>query len=138
MLLANNIRDMFKVRHIEGEEDDAFDDLPIADYVRRDDSFVLLAMLREYVDDLGTHSQWLAIDANEKTIVLRMIAHFAIGISDGIAKVQAKRDPANNAAVNLTLPVMPMDLVKMRSSTFIFEVIEPRKAQLQATAWTDD
>jgi hypothetical protein len=33
---------------------------------------------------------------------------------------------------------MSMDLVKMRSSTFISEVIEPRKAQLQATAWTDD
>jgi len=31
-----------------------------------------------------------------------------------------------------------MDLVKMRSSTFISEVIELRKAQLQATAWTDD
>ncbi len=33
---------------------------------------------------------------------------------------------------------MPMDLVKMRSSTFISEVIEPRKAQVQATTWTDD
>ncbi|CAK9194682.1 unnamed protein product [Sphagnum troendelagicum] len=33
---------------------------------------------------------------------------------------------------------MPMDLVKMRSSTFISKVIEPRKAQLQTIAWTDD
>jgi len=31
-----------------------------------------------------------------------------------------------------------MDLVKMRSSTFISKVIEPRKAQLQTTAWTDE
>jgi hypothetical protein len=29
---------------------------------------------------------------------------------------------------------MPMDLVKMWSSTFISEVIEPRKVELQATA----
>jgi hypothetical protein len=73
VLLAKDICDMFKVRHIEDEEDSAFDDLPIADYVRRDDSFVLLATLCEYVDDLGTHAQahWLAIDANEKRIVLR-------------------------------------------------------------------
>jgi hypothetical protein len=67
-----------------------------------------------------------------------MIARFAIGLSNGIAKVEAERDSANNATVDLAPPVMSMDLVKMRSSTFISEVIEPRKAQLQATAWTDD
>ncbi len=138
VLLANDIRDMFKVRHIDDEADNAIDDLPIADYVRRNNSFV--ATLREYVDDLGTRAQahWLAIDANEKTIVLETIAQYTIGLSDGIIKVEAKRDPANNAAINLAPLVMPMDLVKMRSSTFISEVIEPRKAQLQATAWTDD
>jgi hypothetical protein len=59
-----------------------------------------------------------------------MIARFAIGLSDGIAKVEAERDSANNAAVDLAPPVMSMDLVKMRSSTFISKVIEPRKAQL--------
>jgi hypothetical protein len=57
VLLANDIRDMFKVRHINNEADNAFDDLPIADYVRRDNSFMLLATLREYVDDLGTRAQ---------------------------------------------------------------------------------
>ncbi|CAK9874001.1 unnamed protein product [Sphagnum jensenii] len=33
---------------------------------------------------------------------------------------------------------MPMDLIKRRSSTFISELTELRKAQLQATTWTDD
>jgi hypothetical protein len=63
-----------------------------------------------------------------------MIAQFAIGLSDGIAKVEAERDPTNNATVNLAPLVMPMDLIKMRSSTFISKVIEPHKAQLQAIA----
>jgi hypothetical protein len=110
VLLANDIRDMFKVRHIDDEADNAFDDLLIADYVRRNNSFVLLTTLREYVDDLGTRTQahWLAIDGNEKTI-----AQFAIGLSDGIAKVEVERDPANNAAIDLAPLVMPMDLVKM-------------------------
>ncbi len=140
MLFANDIRDIFKVCHIENKKDGAFDDLPIADYVHKDDSFVLLATLRNYIDNLGTRVQvhWLAINTNEKTIVLRMIACFTIGISDGIAKVEAKRNPANNMVVDLTPPVMPMDLVNMRSSTFISKVIEPRKAQLKATAWSDD
>ncbi|CAK9276987.1 unnamed protein product [Sphagnum jensenii] len=124
VLLANDIRDMFKVRHIDDEADNAFDDLPIIDYVRRDNSFVLLATLREYVNDLEMRAQayWLAIDANEKISVLQTIAQFAIGLSDGIAKVEAERDPTNNAAVDLAPLVMPMDLVKMRSSTFISEV----------------
>jgi hypothetical protein len=140
VLFANDIHNMFKVRYIEDEEDGAFDDLSIVDYVRRDDSFMLLVTLREYIDDLGTRAQahWLAIDANKKTIILQTIDRFAIGISDGIAKVEAEHDPANNAAVDLASPVMPMNLVKMRSSTFISEVIEPRKAQLRAIAWTDD
>ncbi len=91
---------------------------------------MLLATLREYVDDLETRAQahWLAIDANEKTIVLQTITQFAIGLSDSIAKVEAERDPTNNAAVDLVPLIMPMDLIKMRSSTFISEVIEPRKA----------
>jgi len=140
VLLANDIRDMFKVRHIDDEADGTFDDLPIANYMCRDDSFVLLVTLRKYVDDLGTcvQAHLLVIDANEKMIILQTIARFAIDLSDSIAKVEAERDPTNNAAIDLAPPVMPMDLVKMRSSTFISEVIEPRKAQLQATAWTDD
>jgi hypothetical protein len=131
---------MFKVRHINDEVDNAFNDLPIVDYVRRDNSFMLLATLREYVDDLGTRAQahWLAIDANEKTIVLETIAQFTIGLSNGIIKVEVERDPANNATIDLAPLVMLMDLIKMRSSTFISEVIELRKAQLQATAWTDN
>ncbi len=130
MLLANDIRDMFKVRHINDEADNTFDNLPITDYVRRDNSFVLLVTLCEYVDNFKTCAQayWLAIDANEKTIVLQTIAQFTIGLSNGIAKVEAECDPANNAVVDLVPLVMPMDLVKMRSSTFISKVIEPCKA----------
>jgi len=45
------------VCHIDDEADNAFDDLPIVDYVRRDNSFVLLATLREYVDDFGMRAQ---------------------------------------------------------------------------------
>ncbi|CAM6023710.1 unnamed protein product [Sphagnum balticum] len=140
VLLTNDIHDMFKVRHIDDEVDNAFDDLLIADYVRRDNSFVLLVTLCGYVDDLGTRAQahWLAIDTNEKTIVLETIAQFVIGLSDDIIKVEAERDRANNVAIDLASLVMPMDFVKMQSSTFISEVIEPRKAQLQAIAWTDD
>jgi hypothetical protein len=53
------------------------------------------------------------INTNERTIVLRTIARFVIGISNDIAKVKAERDLANNAIVNLAPPLMPMDLVKM-------------------------
>jgi hypothetical protein len=57
VLLTNDIRDMFKVGHIDDEADIAFDNLPITDYVRRENLFVLLATLREYVDNMGTCAQ---------------------------------------------------------------------------------
>ncbi|CAK9863424.1 unnamed protein product [Sphagnum jensenii] len=135
-LLADDIRDMLAVRDV----DDEFDNLPFVDYVRRDNNFVLLTKLREYVDDLGTRAKqhWLAIDANEQMIVLQTIGRFAIGILNRIATVEAERDPTNNAADNLEPPVMPKDLVAMRSAKFISDVIEPRKEHLHATAWTDD
>jgi hypothetical protein len=89
VLLANDIRNMLKVCHIDDETDSAFDDLPITDYMCWDDSFVLLATLCKYVDDLRMRVQahWLANNANEKTIVVQMIARFGIDVSDGIAKV---------------------------------------------------
>jgi len=34
VLLANDIRDMFKVCHIDDEADNAFDNLPITNYMR--------------------------------------------------------------------------------------------------------
>jgi hypothetical protein len=48
VLLTNDIRDMFKVRHIDDEADITFDNLPITDYVRRNNLFVLLATLRDF------------------------------------------------------------------------------------------
>jgi hypothetical protein len=136
VLFTNDIRDMSKVRHIKNEEDGVFYDLPIADSECRDNSFVLMVTLREYVDHLNMRAQvhWLAIDTYEKIIVLWTIARFSIGISNGITKVEVECDPANNAAIDLAPSVMPIDLVKMRSLMFISEVIEPRKAQLQVTA----
>jgi hypothetical protein len=138
-LLAEEISDMFGIRNVNDDEEE-FDNLAIADFVRWDDSFVLLTKIRDYADDLGSRAKehWLAIDANEQKRVMETIALFTIGISNSIAAVEAERDPANNAAVDLAPPVMPKELVTMRSATFISEVIVPRKEQLQATAWSDD
>ena len=44
----------------------------------------------------------------------------------------------NNPSMELAPPIMPHDLVKMRPATFISEIIEPRKPQLEATSWTAD
>ncbi|CAK9218615.1 unnamed protein product [Sphagnum troendelagicum] len=70
--------------------------------------------------------------------VLQTIARFGIGISNSIAAIEAERDRANNPSDDLASPVMLKELVTMRSSTFITDIIEPLKEQLQANAWTAD
>ncbi|KAH9180189.1 hypothetical protein AeNC1_017167, partial [Aphanomyces euteiches] len=137
--LVSDIRELFSVHQIVDDEDD-FENMSVDDYVRRDGSFVLLTNLHEYVKDLGSRAQehWAAIDDNERKNLQRTIARFAIGMSDRIAAVEAERSPANNAAIDLAPPVLPKDLVKIRSAVFIAKVIEPRKAHLQATAWTEE
>jgi hypothetical protein len=67
-----------------------------------------------------------------------MIARFAIGISNDITKVEVECDPTNKAAVDLVPPVMPMDPVKMRSLTFISEVIKSRNVATLALARDQD
>ncbi|ETW07419.1 hypothetical protein H310_01942 [Aphanomyces invadans] len=139
VVLADEIADLFKVCRIAYCEGD-FDDLPVNTYMQRNQSIVLIASLRFYVEDLGSRVRvhWEMLDYIEQSQVFRTIGLFAISITDGIRQVEAERDPMNNPSIELAPPIMPHDLVKMRPVTFISEVLEPRKPQLEATSWTAD
>ncbi|ETW06964.1 hypothetical protein H310_03067 [Aphanomyces invadans] len=139
VVLADEIADLFKVSRIADCEGD-FVDLPDNTYAQRNQSIALIESLRDYVEDLGSRARvhWEKLDNIEQSQVFRTIGLFAIGITDGIRQVEAERDPMNNPSIELAPPIMPYDLVKMRPATFISEVLEPRKPQLEATFWTAD
>jgi hypothetical protein len=66
--------------------------------------------------------------------VLRQIGGYALRLVNGLSVVQAERDYRNNAAAELAPAVLPQQLAKMRTSTFIEEVLNPRRDMMIA-AW---
>jgi hypothetical protein len=48
--------------------------------------------------------------------------------------VRAERDYRNNVAAHLALPVFPQQLINMRTSKFIEEVLDPRR-EMMIAAW---
>jgi hypothetical protein len=80
---------------------------------------------------------FLVLDATNQTSILKEIAHFRLKLVQGILAIQAKRDPNNEAALNLTLPVMPFQLVEMAPCDFIDSILDPYRSQL-AKFWPDE
>ena len=72
---------MFTVSRIADYEGD-FNDLPVNAYVQRDQTIVLIASLRDYVEDLGSRARVHGekLDRIEQAQVFRTIGLFAIGI----------------------------------------------------------
>ncbi|RHY29182.1 hypothetical protein DYB32_005359 [Aphanomyces invadans] len=106
VVLDDEIADLFKVCRIADCEGN-FDDLPVNTYVLRNQSIVLIASLRDYVEDLGSHARvhWEKLDNIEQSQVFKTIGLFAIGITDGIRQVEAERDPMNNPSIELAPPI---------------------------------
>jgi hypothetical protein len=80
---------------------------------------------------------FLGLDAADKTLILKEIAHFRLKLVQGILAIQAKRDSNNEAILDLAPPVMPVQLVEMASCDFIDLVFDPYRSQL-AKFWPDE
>ncbi len=65
----------------------------------------------------------------------RKIGLFALKLVDGISQVQAERDSDNNVALKVAPPVMPSELVLMRSNRFNKLVLDPYRLHI-AKFWT--
>ncbi len=89
-----------------------------------------------HVKDQGTWVKdlYLSLDKNDQFDLLREIALYALHLVSGLSIVQAERDFRNNAVAELAPPVFPQQLIKMRTSKFIEDVLDPRREMLMA-AW---
>ncbi len=89
-----------------------------------------------HVKDRGTWVKdlYLSLDKNDQLDLLREIALYALHLVSGLSIVQAEHDFRNNAAAKLAPPVFPQQLIKMRTSKFIEDVLDPRREMLMA-AW---
>jgi hypothetical protein len=89
-----------------------------------------------HVKDQGTWVKdlYLSLDKNDQLDLLREIALYALHLVSGLSIVQVERDFRNNTAAELASPVFPQQLIKMRTSKFIEDVLDPRREMLMA-AW---
>ncbi len=87
-----------------------------------------------HVKDQGTWVKdlYLSLDQGDQLDLLHDIALYALHLVSGLSIVQAKRDFRNNAAVELAQPVFPQQLIKMRTSKFIEDVLDPWREMLMA------
>ena len=77
---------------------------------------------------------YMSLGVEVQVYVLRQIGDYALILVKGLSVVQAERDYRNNAAAELAPPVFPQQIAQMRTSAFIENVLDPRRARMIA-AW---
>jgi hypothetical protein len=89
-----------------------------------------------HVKDQGTwvKEMYLSLDEDAQFDVLREIGLYSLRLVSGLSIVRAERDYCNNAAAHLAPLVFPQQLINMRTSKFIEEVLDPRR-EMMIVAW---
>lgn len=76
------------------------------------------------------------LDGIEQTKIIRALGHFILSLVDGIIAIQAERNSENGPADEIP-PVLPHELVKLRTGEFGVNVLARHLPQLRLT-WTED
>jgi hypothetical protein len=126
-LLATIIQ-MFDIQTNEGGADNGEED----GYMIVGSFRIARASLLLHIEDQGSAaSEYLErINEDEKNAVLMEIARYVIEMISGIDAVKAERDNNNLPHVQDAPPVLPGQLVKLRHSAFIRDVLKPYREQI--------
>jgi hypothetical protein len=128
--LANDLRELFFVQIVEEVAD--FAALDRSSYYRADDYSTMCIEFGDmagHIADQGSRAEehFGLLGNPGKTAVMEEIASFAVRLITGVQSVQAERNHMNQASGVEAPPVMPYELVRMRSSTFNTTVLGPRR-----------
>jgi hypothetical protein len=77
------------------------------------------------------------LSSTDRENIKLQISQFAVNLVDGLSVVQAERDADNLPDEKLAPPVMPAEIVKMRTGVFIREVLDPYRVHI-AQFWDAD
>jgi hypothetical protein len=134
--LIQNLLMQVDIQHEDDNADMKRDDREDGKFVENGPWWATLDAVFVHVKDQGTWVKdlFLSLEDDEQIYVLRQIGGYALRLVNGLSVVQAERDYRNNAAAELAPAVFPQQLAKMRTSTFIEEVLNPRRDMMIA-AW---
>ncbi|KAI9919097.1 hypothetical protein PsorP6_011424 [Peronosclerospora sorghi] len=87
--------------------------------------------VREHIYDQGSWARDLfnSLSAEDQSHMLHEVGQYTLQLICGWSDVQAKRDDRNNAG-SIAPPVLPAQLVKLRTGTFISDVLDKYRAHI--------
>ena len=120
----------------------SYQGLEESEYFISEDSrwWLRLSDVRDHIEDQGSwvRDQMSLLSDQVQKEVLLSVTKFVISLVDGFSEVQAERDSSNNAAISEEPPVMPQQLVPLRTGRFISLVLDPHRPQLAKASWSEE
>lgn len=114
------------------------DDIDLNEYVAFGQYKVLRETIVAFIKDQGSLAiqSWGKLSVEEKTDVVTDLANYAMELIEGLDAVQAERDNNNRPSLRNSPPILPSQLVKMRHSVWITEVLEEYRERIQ-NLWSE-
>jgi hypothetical protein len=125
--LIGSLVAMFCVEIVQENDDDA-------QYVSVRSMRILVDAIVEHIRNQGsfTIACYNDLDADDKNDIIRTVVMYAISLVTGLMGVKAERDGNNMRLENNAPPVLPAQLIAIRHSKFVSEVLEPYRDHILA------
>jgi len=124
-MLIGTIMTMFSIEMIE--ELNGGDNEGAGDYVNFEQWHINVDSIVPHIKDQGSFP-WQCyeeLDVANQELVIKEIGMFAMELVANLLDVKAERDDANRPFESNAPPVLPTQLVKLRTGVFIQEVLDP-------------
>jgi hypothetical protein len=128
---------MFCIEVIDPDQND--DDNSEIEYMLIESMQIDVAGIENHIRDQGSVAGKFfdALNATDQNAVIKEIASYAMMLVRGLTGIKAERDENNQSFDHDTPPVMPQQLVTLRPTKFIQEVLDKYRDRLQKF-WTSD
>ncbi len=118
---------MFCIEIVQENDDDA-------QYVSIKSMRILVDAIVKHIYDQGSFAIacYNNLNADDKKDIIRTVATYAILLVTGLMGVNAERDGNNMRLENDAPPVLPAQLIAIRHSKFVNEVLKPYRDHISA------
>jgi hypothetical protein len=129
-VLINNLVGMFDIHRVA--DDTTYSSLPVDGYHIGGDWWMPLGAICDHLDDQGSAARdgLAALPASERRDLVVEIAKYVSGLVAGLSLVRAERDSNNRPNSTSAPPTMPAQLVGLRTSKFVTDVLDPHRSRL--------
>jgi hypothetical protein len=128
---------MFCIEVIDPDQND--DDNNEIEYMSIESMQIDVASIENHIRDQGSAAGKFfdALNATDQNAVIKEITSYAMMLVKGLTGIKAERDENNQSFDHDTPPVMPQQLITLRPTKFIQEVLDKYRDRLQKF-WTSD